>query len=115
MPLSVGPKQCGGRGPLLIMGVARRELRTTFRSPRMFSDKAYKISGTTRDSVGAALGNCIVDLYYTDTGERAARVESDASGAFTFLVGPNLACYVVAYKAGAPDVAGTTVNTLVAA
>ena len=43
----------------------------------------------------------------------ASEVLSDVNGNFTFLVGPSLTCYIVAYMAGSPDIAGTTVNTLV--
>lgn len=78
------------------------------------TDKAYKISGVTRDSTGAALGNCQVQLFYTPTDTLVNEVTSDASGNYSFRVGPNIACYAVAYLAGSPDRAGTTVNTLTA-
>ena len=86
-----------------------------FKSPPMFSDKSYKITGITKDSTGAALGNCVVDLFYTLNDVLVGKTESDASGNFTFLVGPSLSCYIVAYKVGSPDVSGTSVNTLIAA
>lgn len=38
---------------------------------------------------------------------------SDASGNYSFSVGSGLQYWIVDYKAGAPDVAGATVNTLV--
>jgi len=98
---------------MLVMGVTRREHRATFRSASFFSDKQYRIAGITKDSSGNRLGNCVVDLFYTQDDTRAAQVLSDQDGNFTFLIGPSLACYIVAYKAGSPDVAGTTVNTLV--
>lgn len=88
-------------------------LRGMFRSPPMWSDKSFKIIGITKDSAGVALGNCIVDLFYTNNDVLASNVESDASGNFTFLVSPSQTCYIVAYKAGSPDVAGTSINTLV--
>lgn len=82
----------------------------------MFSDKAFKISGVTKDSAGAVLGSCLVELFYTIDDRPVSKTLSDATtGAFSFAVGPNLSCYIVAYKAGSPDVAGTSVNTLVAA
>jgi hypothetical protein len=87
----------------------------TFRLVPMTPWQSQKISGTTKDSTGAALGSCVVDLFYTRDDTLAAKVTSDANGAFAFLIGPNLSCYIVAYKAGSPDVAGTTVNTLVGA
>lgn len=115
MPLSAGLLAPRGNGPLLVRGLTRRVMRCTFRSEPLFSDRNFKISGITRDSLGNPLANCIVDLFYTADDTKAATVESDATGAFSFSVGPNLSCYIVAYKAGSPDVAGTTVNTLVAA
>jgi hypothetical protein len=73
------------------------------------------ISGITKDSTGAILGSCVVELYNTRTDLPLEKVTSDAStGAYSFSsVGGGQTYYVVAYKAGAPDVAGTTVNTLV--
>lgn len=103
------------RGPFLPGGGLKSATSALmgFRSRVLFSDKAYKISGTTKDSNGNALGNCTVDLFYTVDDAKAATVESDSSGLFSFSIGPNAACYIVAYKSGAPDVAGTTVSTLV--
>jgi hypothetical protein len=85
-----------------------------FRSHSMFSDRAYTITGTCKDSGGTPLPGCIVHLFYTVADVLAAVTESNASGVYSFSIGPNLACYVVAYKPGSPDVSGTTVNTLIA-
>jgi len=93
--------------------------------PILFSGK-FVIQGVTRDSGGTPLGSCVVSLYRTGnppTGmnpigdgldELVDRVTSDAStGAYRFdVVGLGQLYYVVAYKAGSPDVSGTTVNTL---
>lgn len=107
----VGPT---GRGP--IGQFSARQMRCMWRSPIMYSDRSYSITGTTKDSTGAALGACVVELFYTATDLPICKVLSDATtGAFTFLIGPNSTYYIVAYKAGSPDVAGTTVNTLTAA
>jgi hypothetical protein len=70
--------------------------------------------GVTRDSTGAPLGVCDLDLYMTHADMLAAQATSDASGAFTFWNPGSGPYYIVAYKAGSPDVAGTTVNTLIA-
>ena len=71
------------------------------------------ISGVTRDSTGAALGNCIVQVFQTATDRLVTEVISDASGAYVVPVGIGTGpYYLVAYLAGAPDRAGTTVNTL---
>jgi hypothetical protein len=99
-----------GGGPMG-SGILRAGYRAQpFRSPN-FSQEGFFISGVTRDSTGAALAGVTVDLYLTATDRRVDSVVSDGSGAFSFgaTAGPY---YLVAYKAGAPDVAGTSVNTL---
>jgi hypothetical protein len=75
----------------------------------------FRIVGTTKDSTGAVLGNCVVDWFDTPTDVRLGTTTSDANGLFEFRSAgqPPNAYYLVAYKAGSPDVAGTTVNTLV--
>lgn len=73
------------------------------------------ISGVTRDSAGAILGGCVVELYQTLTDLPLQKVTSDATtGAFTFTAARYAPTthYIVAYKAGGTDVAGTTLNTL---
>lgn len=81
--------------------------------PVMGPDQHFTITGVTKDSAGAALGNCVVDLFRTEDDSCAGRVQSDASGNYKIEATPQLTHYAVAYKAGSPDVAGTTVNTLV--
>ena len=72
------------------------------------------ISGVTKDSTGAVLGGCKVHLFTTDLDTLVAQITSDpTTGVYSFTgVGMGRNYYVVAYKAGSPDVAGTTVNTL---
>lgn len=73
-----------------------------------------RIFGITKDSAGAVLAGCTVTLYRTADDVEVDKVTSDASGNYEFRgAGPSTAYYVVAYKAGSPDVAGTTVNTLI--
>ena len=73
------------------------------------------LSGITRDSSGVALGGCEVELMLTATDVKVDKVASDTSGNYSFKSGQyGKTYYIVAYKAGSPDVAGTTVNTLVA-
>jgi hypothetical protein len=73
-----------------------------------------RVFGVTKDSTGAALGTCAVDLFRTADDVVMDRTVSDASGNYEFRSASlSTAYYVVAYRAGAPDVAGTTVNTLV--
>lgn len=75
------------------------------------------LSGVTRDSSGAVLGSCVVSLYRASDDLLMERVTSDAvTGAYSFsTLGLGANYYVVAYKAGSPDVVGTTVNTLTGA
>lgn len=72
------------------------------------------ITGVTKDAVGTPLGGCAVYLFDTATNTCQRSTVSDANGAYEFTVyAPTVPYYVVSYKAGAPDVAGTTVNTLI--
>ncbi len=70
------------------------------------------IAGITRDDTGAILGNCAVKLFVTGADAEAYETTSDASGNFSFSNPGTGPFYIVAYKPGSPDVAGTTVNTL---
>lgn len=72
------------------------------------------ISGITKDSSGVALGNCTVDLFRTIDDVLQQRTTSDGGGNYALdpVNNGNGPYYIVAYKVGAPDVAGTTVNTL---
>ena len=72
------------------------------------------ITGVTRNSSGAILDNCTVNLFITGLDKVVQAVISDASGNFTFSNPGSGTFYIVAYKYGSPDVAGTTVNTLIA-
>ena len=68
------------------------------------------MSGVSRDSTGAVLGACRVELWQGNIIKDG--VVSDAGGAFTFLNPGSGPFYIIAYKVGSPDVAGTTINTL---
>lgn len=72
----------------------------------------YPITGITRDSTGAALGNCTVEALETGTDLKIAMTVSNANGLYSLDVEGDRSYYLVAYKAGSPDVSGTTVNTL---
>jgi hypothetical protein len=73
----------------------------------------YSITGVTKDSNGAALATAIVRLYRTADDSYVHQTTSDANGNYVIPASQNLQHYCNAYKAGSPDVAGTTVNTLV--
>lgn len=71
------------------------------------------ITGTTRDSASTALPNCVVAAYLTTTDVLQGEATSDNGGTFSVPTRETGAHYLVAYKAGSPDVMGTTVNTLI--
>lgn len=85
--------------------------------------KKYTLTGVTRDNTGAVLAGCTVDVYETITaanpnepkGRLVNSTVSDANGNYTVdvyqLTGATFRVQV--YKAGSPDVAGGSVNTLV--
>lgn len=72
------------------------------------------IVGVTRDSAGTPLASCRVELFQTGGDIPTNVLTSDASGNFSFDNPGSGPFYIVAYKAAGPDVAGTTVNTLIA-
>jgi len=77
------------------------------------SANRVKIIGTTRDSSGVALGNCIVQGFTTSDDAFQGEMTSDPAGYFEFCTAMTGAHYLVCYKAGSPDVAGTSKNDLV--
>ena len=96
-----------GTGPL-------KNFRGNFyRSPKCYA--RFSLVGVTRDASDVALGNCVVKLFEAATDIKIAQTTSDGSGNFSFNVGTNAGFfYYVYYKAGSPDVAGTSVNTIAA-
>jgi hypothetical protein len=75
----------------------------------------YVLSGITRNSTGTALADCNVEAYEVVSGLLRGATVSNSLGEYLIHVtgGEGLVFFVVAYKAGAPDVAGTSLNTLV--
>jgi len=85
-----------------------------FSSVRNQVKQRWLITGVTKDSTGAALGNCTVTIFTTVDNMPRATYVSDAAGNYSISVDGNAQTrFAVSYKAGSPDVAGTTVNTLV--
>ena len=84
-----------------------------FRQPKAAAFNA-QLTGITKDSLGANLGGCTVDCFVTGTDQFVTTTISDGSGNFTLLPPVSGPFYLVAYLSGVPDVAGTTVNTLIA-
>lgn len=72
------------------------------------------VTGVSRDSTGAALANCDTYLLRVYTGGRefVAYTLSDGSGNYTFYPTVSGPFQVLWYKAGSPDVAGASLNTL---
>lgn len=78
-----------------------------------FSTYTSTISGATKDSTGAALAGVTVKLFVTGSNLFVSEAVSDGSGNYTLPIDKSGPFFIEAYKAGAPDVAGTTVNSLV--
>jgi hypothetical protein len=72
------------------------------------------IKGITKDAGGTPVANAIVQGFVTSTDAYVGEVTSGADGTYTLGTETvaGVAHYLVAYKAGSPDIAGTTVNTL---
>jgi hypothetical protein len=85
-----------------------------FKSPKFYG--RFQIAGVTRDSVGTPLGSCDVRLFKADSKDQEVAITvSDGSGNFTFNIGTNEGYFwIEAYKSGSPDLAGTSLRTLVA-
>jgi hypothetical protein len=72
------------------------------------------VYGTTKTSAGVILGGCTVHLFRTADDVEVDQTLSDVNGYYEFRTAALATTYyLVAYKAGTPDVAGTTVNTVV--
>jgi hypothetical protein len=71
-----------------------------------------KVIGQTLDASGAPNPGCTVKLFNTATGLLVDTQTVDSAGYYQLTDPNNVACFVVAYEAGSPDTAGTTVNTL---
>ncbi len=77
------------------------------------SQSMLKFRGVTRNSSGVALGGGVVGVFLTSTNLALRQVTADASGYFEVPSEyANVNHYLVGYKPGTPDVAGTTLNTL---
>lgn len=74
----------------------------------------WTLNGVTRDSSGAILGGCTVKIYKTSDHTYVATTTSNAStGAYSFSgLTDGASYYIVSWKSGAPDVFGTTDDTL---
>jgi hypothetical protein len=73
-----------------------------------------RFSGFSLTNIGGVLAGCDVVLYRTDTDAVVTRFTTGADGSWLMNSNNSGAHYLVAYKAGSPDVAGTTLDTLLA-
>jgi hypothetical protein len=110
MSVLVDPFRINSTGP---WGGKARFRDKPFRQSKPASYNAA-VTGVSRDSTGAALGNCTVKLYRAWDDAMIASTVSDGSGNFTLYPPSSGPYYLVAYLDGATDVAGTSVNTLTA-
>jgi hypothetical protein len=101
------------KGEDICYGLNRR-LRP-FKSAK-FSTSSLFLTGVTKDSTGTPLGSCVVQLFTTADERFIKETTSDSvTGAYSFDILVTGPFFIVAYKAGSPDVAGTTINTLLGA
>jgi hypothetical protein len=71
--------------------------------------------GVTRDQYGSAIGGCTVRCFRVSTNELTSQVISDAStGAFTITTPYNDAHFLTVHLTSTPNIAGATVDTLIA-
>lgn len=71
------------------------------------------LTGQTLNSAGAATGGVTVKLYNTITGLLVDTQVSDTGGNFSVTDPNNVACFMVAYLAGSPDICGTSIDELI--
>lgn len=71
--------------------------------------------GISRNQTGATLGNCTVMLFRTEDRSFIGETVSDGSGNWSMYVLKGGPFFLVEYKAGSPDLSGTSLNTLVPA
>jgi hypothetical protein len=72
-----------------------------------------RFRGVVRDAAGNALSSGVVHLILTSGDVFVQQANADAAGGFEAMSQfASTNHYLVGYKAGSPDIAGTTVNTL---
>lgn len=115
-PIVLGAPELGS--PVMMTNYALIAQALTIGAPVLGSPAllaGFVLAGVTRDSAGDPLGSCVVQLFRTADDVLMEEKVSEADGSFFFLVSDiSTEHYIVAYKAGTPDRAGTTLNTLVA-
>jgi hypothetical protein len=72
----------------------------------------WTFSGFTYDATAVALASCSVELYRSDNDLVTGSFVSNSDGSWLINSNNGGRHYLVAYKTGSPDLAGTTLNTL---
>lgn len=81
--------------------------------PLPYPPTQFGFVGISRDSTGAALGNCTVKLYRERDDAVVETTISDANGNYSFKTASTIETYYARwYLAGSPDRAGTSKNAL---
>jgi hypothetical protein len=116
MPTERGGGSRGGRGVIAAPGRkfggwrggsgVVRAIRSTLGTLNM------TLAGVSRDSTGAALGNCRVMIYRTEDMSFVMETTSDGSGNWSVSLLRGGPFFLVEYLVGSPDRAGTSKNTL---
>ena len=74
----------------------------------------YTLQGVCRDVNNAVVPSAVVKVFDTATDTLQGSDTTDGSGNYTVSLSIDGPLYAVAYHANAPDIAGTTLNTLMA-
>lgn len=95
---------------------ARRGVPPPMQGMRILPTGLQRITGIARDATGTPLAGATVTLFRTEVDDQpCGRTVSGDDGSYVLSApyGLGATYFIVAYKTGVPDVAGTSVNTLV--
>lgn len=105
--------------PANLMGVFNEEIGVRAQREPFSCDSAGApvsrfLKGVCVDASDVAVANAIVQGFVTATDAFVGQVQANTDGTYTLATDTPAGTqhYLVAYKPGAPDTAGTTVNTL---
>jgi hypothetical protein len=100
--------------PIVFTMQGNRRMFHPLPAPLEVPGPSWKIEGITKDETGAAAGGYTVYLFNVTSGTPilVKTTISDGAGLYSFTVESGQSYWVVDYKAGTPDKAGATLNTL---
>ena len=75
----------------------------------------FVFNGFSRDASGGVIAGVTVKCMLTATDTKQSEAVSDGNGLFVVSTAEAGGHYLIFYKTGTPDIAGTTVNTLLGA